>query len=184
MALAKSKNRRTVLKSFRIPREIDEILAGDAKEEGRTLTELHNSLLARYVSFDRFARKFGFVTLSRGTFKAIIDALPEDKLRELAISQSSRIEELVIFWFKKKDLDAVMAAIDLFSRHLHMFEYTTSRSDGELVVTMRTDLGKKAALFASLYWERGIARVLGATPKVEVSNDQVTLKLALKAERT
>lgn len=172
-----AKNRRTVLKSFRIPREIDEVLASDAKEDGRTLTELHNSLLARYVSFDRFAKKFGFVTVSRGTFKAIMDALPEEKLREIATAQSARIEELVLFWFKRKDLASLLAAIDLFSRHLHLFEYTTSQTGHELVVTMRTDLGNKAALFAKFYWERGIPRVLGVVPKVEIAEDQITLRL-------
>ncbi len=133
----------------------------------------------RYKDFDRFAKKFGFVSVSRRTFKAIMDSLTEDKVRELAISQSSRVEELVSFWFKRKDLDAVMATIDLFSKHLRLFEYTTSKIDSEMVITFRTDLGRKAVLFASVYFERGIARVLGVAPKIEVAEDQVTLRLPI-----
>ncbi len=184
MALPKSKRSRTVLKSFRIPKEIDEVLVSDAKEEGRTVTELHNSLLSKYTEFDRLAKKFGFVTVSKQTFGAILDALPEEKIRELAISQSSRIEELALFWFKKKDLGAFMGVMDIFSRYMRMSEYTTSRTDSELIITLRTDLGKKAPLFTSVYLERGITRLLGVTPKVEVVENEVTLKLPLEAGRT
>jgi hypothetical protein len=183
VALAKSKRKRTVLKSFRIPRETEEALHADAKEAGGTETDVLNSLLTRYTEFDRFARKFGFVTVSRGTFKAIIDALPEESIRELAISQSSRVEELAVFWYKKRDLRTFIRVMDLFSKHMRLSEYTISRTANKLVLTLRTDLGKKAALFASIYLERGIERMLGITPEVELVESEVTLRMPIDAGR-
>lgn len=184
VALARIKRKRTVLKSFRIPSETDEALYADAKEAGGTQTDILNSVLTRYTEFDRFAKKFGFVTVSRGTFKAIMDALPEEKVRELAISQSYRIEELAVFWFKKKDIETFIRVMDLYSKHMRLSEYTTSRSGKELVLTLHTDLGTNAALFASLYFEKGIARLLGITPEVELVGNEVTIKMPLKAART
>jgi hypothetical protein len=183
VALAKTKRKRTVLKSFRIPRETEEALYADAKEAGGTETDILNSLLTKYIEFDRFAKKFGFVTVSRGTFKAIMDALPEEKIRELAVSQSSRIEELAVFWFKKRDIETFIRIMDIFSKHMRLSEYTLSRTRSDLILTLRTDLGNKAALFASVYLERGIEKMLGLTPEVELVENEVTLKVPLKAGR-
>jgi hypothetical protein len=183
VALAKTKRKRTVLKSFRIPRETEEALYADAKEAGGTETDILNSLLTKYIEFDRFAKKFGFVTVSRGTFKAIMDALPEEKIRELAVSQSSRIEELAVFWFKKRDIETFIRIMDIFSKHMRLSEYTLSRTRSDLILTLRTDLGNKAALFASVYLQRGIEKLLGLTPEVELVENEVTLKVPLKAGR-
>jgi hypothetical protein len=173
------RDEKTVMKTFRLPQTLVEVLASDSRENNRTATEHLVWVLRNYAEFDRFAPKFGFVTLSRRTFKAIVDSLPEERLREIAITQSVRIGEFMEFWFKKKDLDTLLATIEIFSKHLRLMEYTMSRTDHELSLTMRTDLGKKAVLFAAVYWETGIAKTLGMSPKVEVGENQVTLRLPI-----
>lgn len=172
-----SAKKKTFIKTFRLPSELVEILATSAKQNGTTISELLVSILTKYATIDRFAQDFGLVTISKGVIKAFADALPDEKLREIAISQSVNIEETTEFLFKKKNLDGVLALIDLSSRHLMLFEYTTSRSDQELTITMRSDLGRKAMLFAAAYWEDGIAKTLGVTPKVVLGQNQFTLTL-------
>ena len=166
-----------ILKSFRLPPKLVEVLLTDARENSRTATEQLVWILRNYAEFDRFAPKFGFVTLSRRTFKAIVDAIPEEEIQEIAIKQSVRLSELMEFWFKKKDLDALLAALELFSKHLRLMEYAISRTNHDLTITMRTDLGKKAVLFAAAYWEAGISMTLGIAAKVEVGENQFTLRL-------
>jgi hypothetical protein len=142
----KTNNRRqetTVTKSFRIPRHIVEILASDARDNGVTATDLLVSILTRYAGYDRLAEKFGFIVINKGLLGVMLDALPDERVKEIAISQSEAILEIAEFWFKKKDLDAVLASIDLFSKYMRRFEYTTSRNENEQVITMRSDMGRK-----------------------------------------
>ena len=167
-----------VTKSFRLPKELAEVLAEDAQKKNLSVTDLLVSILTRYALFDRNAEKFGFLTINRNSFKALIDIIPEERIREAALVHSVGIGEFVEFWFKKKDLGSLLKAIDIVSKYLRSFEYTTSRSDHELTITMRTELGKKFALFLGIAWEKGIAMILGVAPRVDVEENQVNLTLA------
>lgn len=174
---------KTVLRTFRIPEELDKVLKADAKEQGRTRTELLLSLVTRYVGFDRYAAKFGFITLNKRNFKAIIEAIPDEKLSEIAKSQASGLKEMIQFWFRKSDMESLLGAIDIFSKYLRGFEYTLSRSDKEVAVTMHSDLGMKCTYFASCYWQEAITLTVGINPELEVHNDSITIRIPITLQR-
>lgn len=172
------------MKTFRLPRELAEVLAADADEKNTTATELLVSILTRYAEFDRNSDKFGFVTLNRNLLRALLDALPEEKIRDIALSQSIAVEEFVNFFFKKKDLDSILAAISIISRYMRIFEYTVSRSDTEVTVAMRTNLGRKFTYFIGTLWDKGIGRTLGVAPKVELEENQITFTLPISVKES
>ena len=185
MKSRRSKSRKvgtTVMKTFRIPKELDDVLTEEARDTNRSVTDQYVSVLRNYVKYDRLARKFGFVSLSKTTLKALLDALTEEQLREVAASQSSRLEALAEFFFNKKDLDVVLEAIELYSRYAGLFEYTTSKTDHEVVITLRTELGNKGAIYLAEYWERALERMLGPIRKLETVENQVTIWLPHGAE--
>lgn len=178
-AKAANGEKETVSKTFRIPRELDEVLIEDASSSSRTATDQFIWILRKYAEFDRLAQRFGFATVNKPTLRALFEAIPEEKARELGISQSDRVEALTEFWYGKKDLDSVLGIVDMTSKYGNLYGYTTTRTDHELTIVIRTDLGAKAALFAANYWKHGIAKALGVTPKVEVVENQVTLAIPL-----
>jgi len=165
------------MKTFRIPKELDEILTEDARDNGRSQTDQYVSVLRNYVKYDRLARKFGFVSITKGTLRALMEALPERELREVAATQSSRVEALAEFFFKKKDVDAILEAVDVFSKYGGLFEYTTAKVDGELTITMRTELGNKGAVYLAEFWREALSRTVGPVRKVEVVENQATFWL-------
>lgn len=168
------------MKTFRIPEELDEVLSEAARDNDTSLTEQYVLVLRNYVRYDRLARKFGFVSLSKSTLRALLEALSEEQLREVAASQSGRVDALSEFFFKKKDRDSVLGVIDLFSKYGGLFEYTTALTEGELVVTLRTDLGSKGAFYLAQFWEPALKSILGPVQKVEIVENQVTFWVKLK----
>jgi len=172
------------MRTFRIPRNIDAVLATEATEGNRSVTEEYVTVLRNYVRYDRLARKFGFVSLSRGTLRALLEAIPEDELKQVAASQSSRLEALVEFFYKKKDLDAVLESIELYSRFAGLFEYTTAKTDSGLIITMRTELGSKGAIFLAEYWRRALERIFGPVQRIENVENQVTIWLTYNKRLT
>jgi len=183
-SLQKPKLEGTTNKTFRLPNGILEVLSADAEENGRTVTDLLVSILTRYVDFDREAKKFGFVTISRNTFRALLDSLPDEKVQEVALAQSVVIEEFVNFWFRKRDIDSVLATMDIVSRYQKVFEYTVSRNDREMTITIRSDFGRKFIRFIGMAWERGMALTLGVTPRVEEAEHQLTFVLPISETRS
>lgn len=173
------KTEKTIIKTFRLPGPLAEALVADAQKNNRTTTELVLGVLSRYIDIDRFAAQLDLIIAAKGTIKALMDAVPDEKLREIAVSQSTRVGELAEFLFKKKDLDAIMSVVDLSSSYLRAFEYTSSRSVHSLTLTMRSALGRKHTLFNATFWEHGIAKAIGVTPEVELGENQATLIIHL-----
>ena len=173
------KSEGTTTKTFRVPNGILEVLSADAEENGTTVSDLLVSILTRYVDFDREARKFGFVTVSKNTFKALFDSLPDEKIREIALAQSVGIEEFVDFWFKKRDINSVLATLNVVSKYQRVFEYTATKNDSELTITIRSDLGKKFIHYIRTAWEKGMASTLGVAVRVEEEQNQLTFVLPM-----
>jgi hypothetical protein len=166
---------KTVMKTFRIPKDIDLVLGEAAREGNRSVTDQYVSVLRNYVKYERLAHKFGFASVTKATLSALFEALPEKELREVAASQSIRVQALAEFWFRRDDPDAIMQIIDLFSNYGGLFEYTVTRTDSELVITMRTELGRKGAIFIAAFWERAFSQAVGTVKKTEIVENQVTL---------
>jgi hypothetical protein len=168
---------RTVLRTFRVPRELDEALAVGAKRENLTMTDVLVSILTRFEQYDRFIEKFGFITFNRRTFKAIMDALPDDKLIEIASSNAVDVEEFIDFRFKRRDFESLMGCIDIFSKYRRRFDYDLARDDLGVTITLRTDIGEKDTLFLSQQYKAVITKVLGVAPIVKMSKNQVAFRL-------
>ena len=171
---------KTVMKTFRIPKELDDVLTQDARDGGRSQTDEYVSVLRNYVKYDRLARKFGFVGITKETLRALMEALSEKELRRVAAAQSSRVEALAEFFFKRKDVDAVLEAVDVFSKYGSLFEYSVARTDHELTITMRTELGSNGAIYLAEFWERALSSMVGPVRKVEIVENQVTFWLNTK----
>jgi hypothetical protein len=168
---------RTVLRTFRLPRELDEVLVAGAKEENKTLTDILVSILTRYHQYDRLNQKFGFITFSRGTFKSIIDALPDDKIIEIASRNAFNIEEFIDFRFNRRDLESLMGSIEIFSKYRHRYDYEFERDNLGVTITLRSDLGEKYMLFVSEQYNAVITEILGVAPLVKMSRNQVTFRI-------
>lgn len=141
------------------------------------MTDILVSILTKYDQFDRFAQKFGFIGLGRGTFKAIVDALPDDKIIEIASSNAVNVEEFIDFRFKKRDLNSLMGAIEILSKYQHRYDYDFARDDYGATITLRTDLGEKYTLFMSEQYRVVIAKVLGVAPLIREGKNQVILRI-------
>ena len=174
----------STIKTFRLSNRILEALSADAAENGTTVTDLLVTILTRYIEFERQAKKFGMVTVSRNTFKALLDSLPDEKIREVALAQSVGVEEFVDFWFKKRDVNSVLATLNVASKYQRVFEYTASRNEQAMTITIRSDLGQKFIHFIRTAWEKGITSTLGITPKVEEEQNQLTFLLPISEARS
>ena len=76
--------RKTVLRTIRIDRDLDDALNKDARENDITENALISSILVKYIEWDRYAKKFGRVSLLNETLKSIIEATEPDKLEAAA----------------------------------------------------------------------------------------------------
>jgi hypothetical protein len=171
-------NARAVLRTFRLPRELDEVLVSDARQSNLTMTDMLISILTKYEQYDRVAQKFGFVAFSRGGFETLLEALPDDTIAAMGSSSAVDVIEFIDFRYKKRDLSSLLGTIRILSKYQRMFDYETSQDESGVTVLMRTPLGEKFVLLMAERWKAVVTAVLGAAPLVKMSKNQVTFRIA------
>ena len=74
------RKQKTVTRTFRIKTEWDEVLKQEAEKQGTSVNVLVNSILQKYVSFDRWAQGHNSICLTQQTFHKILSGITDENL--------------------------------------------------------------------------------------------------------
>ena len=174
MSLGKKK---TVLRSIRIPQELDELLQKDAENKRISVNSLISTLMTKYAEWDRFADRFGYVTLTSETFKTILEAADEKEIGELAKVLGARLpKEVMLFWFKRSNLEAFLSYIAIYGKYSNLFQYELEKEGSRYTITAHHQLGENWSTFLKIFIGEAIKETLGIIPEFEVSKSSIVAR--------
>ena len=100
-----AENRKTVLRTIRLSKGLDELLKKDADSKRITVGALISTILTKYSQWDRYTERFDMITFRQETLKAILEATDDNVLIKKAREIGMKVpKEFLMFWFKKADL--------------------------------------------------------------------------------
>ena len=176
MTIEGKSKKKTVLRTIRIDRDLDEALDKDAEEHGVSENALISSILAKYIEWDRYAEKFGRVSLPSEALKAIIEATEQDKLR-MAVDEfvTSVPKDYIMFHYRKLDVEACLLHLSFLSRYAGMFKYEVQiEQERNYTVTIHHKFGEKWSYWLKESISIGLFKnVLGILPKTHLSKNSV-----------
>jgi hypothetical protein len=118
LSAERKEGKKTILRTIRIDKDLDDTLDKAAKENGVSENALISSILAKYVEWDRYSQKFGFVSLPSEALKAIIKATEPDKLRTAVEEYATSVpKDYIMFRYKKLDIETCLLHLSFLSRH-------------------------------------------------------------------
>jgi hypothetical protein len=130
--LTRKREQTTTLRTVRIPQELDNALENISKERGLSVNSFVSMLLKKYVEWDKYADRFGYITLTRESLSRILNAIDDNKLIESAQDYGSTVlKEFLMFWFKELNIDSVLNALSLRCKYANVAEYEL-KTDGKL----------------------------------------------------
>ncbi len=166
--------RKTVLRSVRFSPTEEEILSQEAKANGVTFNALISKLVARYVEWDRFADKYGYVALPRQSFRYLTSLLSEAQLEDFGKETGHRNAGAITqFWFQRLNLETFLSFLSLSAKYCRIWQYEIGRQGTNLVLTVHSDIGPAYAAVHRQYFDQAIRGILGVVPKVEQKGDSV-----------
>lgn len=168
---------KSVLRSIRIRRSLQQTLERDAEAKGISVNSLVSAVLTRYAEWDRFAEKFGFVTITKSGHQMMMDAIPEGQIDELAErlgAQNPR--EVTLFWFKQLGLEPFLGYLMASSRYGRSFEVEVERAGAEVTLLFHHDYGPSYSRFLLHFFSKAIPSIVGATPRSQVGRNSVVIK--------
>jgi len=168
--------KKTILRTIRLDKELDEALDKDAEEHGVSENALISSILAKYIEWDRYAEKFGRVSMQSEALKAILEATEQDRLSMAAEEFAASVpKDYLMFHYRKLDVEACLLHLSFLARYAGMFKYDVQiEQERNYTVTIHHKFGEKWS-----YWLResisiGLFKnVLGILPKTHLSKNSV-----------
>ena len=170
----------TTLRTVRIPRELDSALETISREKGLSVNSFVSILLKKYVEWDKYAERFGYITLTRESLRRILNATDHNKLIESAQDYGSNVpKEFLMFWFKELNIDSVLAALSLRCKYANVAEYELKIDGKNYMIILHHDLGIMWSEFFGYTLQQEIKIVLQVLARLEISRNSVVLKFHL-----
>jgi hypothetical protein len=140
---------KSVTRTVRIDEDIDFQLEKLAHEQRVSVNYYANQALRKFVEWDVFAERLGFVTLPSDIFEKLVGSITDEQAKELGGWFGRNLaKDLIAFLFKRVDLETSVRALELLGPRYgkaFRFEYT---NDGHLTtVILNHGFGRKASLF-------------------------------------
>lgn len=174
-----SPSKKTVLRTIRLTGKLDELLQDDAKEKNLSVNGLVNRIMTRYMEWDRYISKFGFVSIASETFRAILEEVGDEKIENIAKELGQQMPQAVtLFWFKELNLETFLKTITLYSKYsgLHKIEIEMNK---DCIITFHHELGKKWSVFLSHFLSQFVESTVGVVPQVETTNSLIVVRVRM-----
>ncbi len=128
---------KSVTRTIRIDEDIDFQLEKLAHEQRVSVNYFANQALRKFVEWDVFADRLGFVTLPSDIFEKLMGYTTDEQAKELGNWFGKNLaKDLIAFLFKRVDLETSVRALELLGPRYgkaFRFEYT---NDGHLTTVI------------------------------------------------
>lgn len=133
-----------VVRSIRLSRQMDEALRREAEEKGVSVNTLIMGILRRYLEWDRYAERFGYISIMGVEYQSIIESLSNTKLVYLAHQVGvHKNREGVLFWFKEWSQANFLSYLNLQCRYTRIAECEFTKDRGRTLINLHHNFGRK-----------------------------------------
>jgi hypothetical protein len=171
-------NKKTVLRTIRLTKELDELLQKDANSKRISAGALISTILTKYSQWDRYTEKFDMITFRQETLKVILEATDDEALVRKAREIGAKIpKEFLMFWFKKTDLESYLQYLELLCNYGGFARYECEYDGHTYVITLLHNIGEKWSLFLKYVMEEGIMSTISKLPRFEVNKGSLVIRI-------
>jgi hypothetical protein len=170
--------RSTTLRTIRLARDLDNLLQKDAKSKRISTNSLLTSIIVKYAEWDRYAEKFGFVSLTQAASRSILEAIDDNKLSQIGKDLGKRtFKEFLMLWFKKIDVEKVLEGFSLWCKYGGIAEYDLEIDGRNFTITLHHEIGEKWSNLIGHLISQGIKTELGLpNAKLDFTNNLIIIK--------
>ncbi len=161
MSSTPERRKKTITITFRLDESVIVTLRGESEHSHTSLNTLANQILQRYIEWDIYEHKVGFISLSRPVAAALFRNMSKQEIIEMATGLGrTATSDAVLFMKKKMDLDSFLAWFETCMRHSSI--EISHKVNGDInTYILKHDLGENYSLFEKTLLELIFRDVLG-----------------------
>lgn len=170
----RNQKRKSVLRVSRISEDMDRLLQKDAENKRTSVNALINSIFTKYAEWDRFAERFGYVSIGKELLASILLATDEEKLMTIGEELGGQLtRQFVMFWFKRLNLETFLAYVSMVCRYGGIAKYEMEMEGRDYTITTIHELGLPWSRFLKHFIDQGLKTNLGITAQFDLSKNSV-----------
>lgn len=171
------KRGKTVLRTIRIEKELDDVLQQDAKKNRLSFNSHISKIMTKYSEWDRFNERWGVISLRREAFRSILEAIESDKLVTVAKDIGSHVpKEFICFWFKKINLETYLQYLMLVCQYAKFAECEIDNDEKDYTIILSHDIGQKWSEFLAVWLAEGLKNTVGILPEIETTRNSIVVR--------
>jgi hypothetical protein len=173
-------SRTAVTRTIRLDGDTDKALSTLAEKERVSVNFLVNRALRKFIEWDVYAEKFGFLSLPASLITKMMSYLSEDEAKEMGRwAGQNLMKDFLTFWFKEVSITTLVKGFpSLESKYGKSFEYEEHVDGGKWTIILKHGRGIKW----SIYYEEILRSVFDSLLKKEVrtekTEDQVVARFS------
>ena len=164
----------------RISEDLDELLQKDAQNKRMSVNALMTSIFTKYAEWDRYSERFGFVSVGKELFTAILGAADQEQLEKIGDDLGAQLpKQFILFWFKKINVETFLEYISLVSRYGGISKSEVEVQGREYTISALHDLGPKWSIFMQHFFDSGLQTTLGIKAEFDTTKNSVVGKFTV-----
>jgi len=131
----------SVTRSVRIEKDADERLRNLASQGDTSVNTLVNRALRKFVEWDAYGEKFGFITLPSVILVKLMECLTDEEAKQLgAWAGKNLVKEYITFWFKELTVETLLEG---FAKYGRAIAYEELVEDDRRVIILKHSGGSR-----------------------------------------
>jgi hypothetical protein len=174
LSIDRARKKKTVLRVSRITEDLDRLLQKDAEDKRMSVNALLTSIFTKYAEWDRYSERFGFISIGKELFSAILEAGDQQKLEKIGRDLGVELpKQFILFWFKKLNVETFLNYITLVSRYGGIAKCDIEVHGRDYTVSTLHDLGPKWSIFLRHFIDSGLRSTLGIVGEFHATKNSV-----------
>jgi hypothetical protein len=170
----------TSVRSIRMPDELIAALEKESEAQHLSVNTIANTVIFRYLDWEKYAERFGFMTVTRETFVALISRLEEEELSDLAKSVSvSILKEFALYSWEIKGLKSFLDFIQKFARYARIGEWEVRNEGPFYKASLLHRMGPKVSVYLCELYSGLLRQITGFEAEGEVLENGFILKFTV-----
>ncbi len=136
-------------------------------------------LITKFDSWDRFAERFDFLSITGQTFKAFLDVANDDEVTVIAQTVGARItEEGMLFWSKEVSVQSFIDYLNNRCRFAGYGHFEQAENNHTHTIIIHHGLGHKWSLFLHHSLNQVMIKSLGINGNFETSETDFIVRFS------
>ncbi len=174
--LATERGKKNIVRAVRLTEEHESSLRQEAEDRGITPGTLISQIISKYLDWDRYAEKYGVVTLAPSTLKQFLDGNDEEHVRAAGAHAGRILLERTMFRYKQINLQVIMEMIGNLCRYGQLAKFDSGIQGENYVITLRHEWGAKWSVFLEECVKTALRDSVGVDPLIERSDTSVDVR--------